>query len=353
MTASLRDRVCAYLREGSKLDAVPADDVLAVARDEGVLLVLADRLVVPKLAGELRHAAVLDAVRATELRRVLSVLNAAGVRPVLLKGAALAHTHYARPELRPRSDTDLMIPVQAKNTVACALAAEGYTRPAEIDGDLAIGQFHFVKTDAYGCRHAIDVHWRVSNVAAFAAALTYDELLRDAVNIPALGVGAFSPCPVHALLIACVHRVAHHADTPHLLWLYDVHLIARHLTAPSRAAFRELAEARRMRAVCGRTLSMAQDAFGEIDAAWIGSLAPADAADEPSAVFLRGRMRQADILKSDLAATAWANRFQLLREHLFPPPSYMRHRYPRCPVLLLPLAYASRIVAGAPRWLRR
>src|SRR5437763_1017049 len=177
MTASLRDRVCAYLREGARPDALPPDDVLAVAREEGVLLVLADRLALPELARERRHAAVL----------------------------------------------------------------------------------------------------------------------------PALGAGALSPCPIHALLVACVHRVAHHGDTAHLLWLYDVHLIARQLTAASRDAFRELAAARRMRAVCGRTLSMAQEAFGEIDAEWIASLAPMDAADEPSAVFVGGGMRQADILKSDLA----------------------------------------------------
>jgi len=72
-----------------------------------------------------------------------------------------------------------------------------------------------------------------------------------------------------------------------------------------------------------------------------------------AAAFVGGGLRQVDILKSDLAATPWPSRLQLLREHLFPPASYMRQRFPRCPSMLLPLAYACRILVGAPRWVRR
>jgi len=50
------------------------------------------------------------------------------------------------------------------------------------------------------------------------------------------------------------------------LWLFDVHLLARMFSARERGAFTALASARRMRAVCARTLALAQDAFGGIDA---------------------------------------------------------------------------------------
>jgi hypothetical protein len=329
------------------------EGVINTARIEGVHLLLADSLHIESLANELRAAAVLEALRANELRRVLTVLADTGIRAILLKGAALAQTHYRRPELRPRSDSDLMIPANAREDVIRALVPSGYHRAHEIDGELAVGQFHLVKTDADGLQHVLDVHWRVSNVLAFAATLTYDELFRDAIAVPSLGPSALSACTIHALLIACVHRVAHHGDTSNLLWLYDVHLLARALTPADGEAFAALAVERRMRAVCVRTLTLAQNAFGTIDEEWAHSLASEDATYEPSAAFVGGGMRRADILKSDLAATAWTNRFQLLREHLFPPQSYMRYRYPHCPVLLLPFAYASRIVAGAPRWLRR
>ena len=353
MKQELREVVSACLLDGLPPDETLSREIFAAAREDGVLLLLADRLRLPEFAGELRAAAVVDALRARELRVMVKALDAAGVRPILIKGAALAYTHYERPELRPRSDVDLMIPVDARASVARTFTSSGYCRPPEIDGDLAIGQFHFSRTDEHGCAHAFDVHWRVSNVRAFADALTYEELARDVVAIPALGEHARSVSPVHALFIACIHRIAHHGDTPNLLWLYDAHLIARSLSADMRQAFALLATAKQMRAVCARTLGLTQDAFGGLDERWIESLTPPATTQEPSAAFVGGRLRQIDILKSDLAATAWTTRLQLLREHLFPPASYMRQRFPRWPTLLLPVAYACRIVSGAPRWLRR
>jgi len=345
--------VCACLRDVPPPDASVPEEVLASAREEGVLLLLADRMRLRSFADDLREAAIVEALRARELHDVLTELARAGIQPVLLKGAALGQTHYPRPELRPRVDTDLMIPATAREHVARVLRDLQYERQAEIDGELAVGQFHFVKVDSHGMRHALDVHWRASNVRAFADVVTYEELVARAIAVPALGAHALAASAVHALLIACVHRVAHHNDTPNLLWLYDVHLITSALTLEERDEFAGLVSARQMRAVCARTLTLAQEAFGGSDPEWIAALAPMDTLHEPSAAFVGGGLRQVDILKSDLAATPWPSRLQLLREHLFPPASYMRQRFPRCPSMLLPLAYACRILVGAPRWVRR
>ena len=353
MSSDAYEHTCAYLREPAGACGAVRADVLEAARADGVHLLLATRVSAPSMAAELRAAAVVEAVRARELRDVLDGLAAAGVRAMLLKGAALAYTHYPRPELRPRSDTDFMIPARARAETARVLAGLGYARPSEIDGDVAIGQFHCVKTDGYGLEHALDVHWRVSNVRAFADVLGYEELARDAMAVPALGSHAFAPSPVHALLVACIHRVAHHGDAPNLLWLYDVHLIARAMTPAEREAFAALAAERRILAVCTRTLTLAHEAFGGIDADWVRSIRPADVAHEPTAAFVGGKLRQIDILKSDFVETRWPSRMRLLREHLFPPASYMRQRFPHWPVMLLPVAYVCRIVGGAPRWLRR
>ncbi|HUK33452.1 MAG TPA: nucleotidyltransferase family protein [Vicinamibacterales bacterium] len=353
VSGDARQRTRAYLREHARRGEPVPDDVLTAARADGVHLLMADRLATPSLVVELREAAVVEALMARELREALAELAKAGIQPVLFKGAALAYTHYDRPELRPRSDTDLMIPPAARDEVARALASLEYEQPPEIDSTLAVGQFHLVKTDHHELVHALDVHWSISNVRAFGAVLSYDELARDSVDVPALGPHARAASPVHALLIACVHRVAHHGDTAQLLWLFDIHLLARGLTPVERESFAALVTSRRMRSVCVRSLTLAQEAFGGVDEQWIASLCSPEAADEPTAAFVGGGLRQADILKSDLAATAWTSKISLLKEHLFPPASYMRQRYPRWPALLLPLAYARRIVSGAPRWLRR
>jgi len=349
----MNDAVCEWLRRPAP-SGLPSADVLAAARTEGVHLVLADRFAVPGLAEELRRAAVLDEIGARELRAVLAALAHAGVRPVLLKGAALAYTHYPRPELRVRSDTDLLISDHARTRTADALTALGYFRADEVDGDVAVAQFHFIKTDRHGVHHQLDVHWRVSNARVFADVLSYAEADHDGVPLPALGPHARAASNVHALLIACVHRIAHHDDAENLLWLLDVHLLAGAMTADERERFIQLARARQMHAVCARTIALSQAAFGKLDAAWAAGLSADAPQDEPSRAFIGGGMRQADILLSDLAATpAWADRVRLMKEHLLPAASYMRARYPRWPAVLLPAAYAYRVLCGLPRWFRR
>lgn len=332
----------------------PDEEVIALAESEDVLLLLADRCRTRALMPALRAAAVMEELNARELRAVLALLSGEGIVPVLLKGAALARTHYRRAELRPRADTDFMIPEEARERAARALVRLDYRRAAEIDGDLAVGQFHFLKTDHHAVSHALDVHWRVSNVRVFAGALSYEELRRDAVRVPDLGPHAWAPSPSHALLIACIHRVAHHDDTRHLLWLFDVHLLARSLSSREVDAFTALATATRMRAVCASTLRLSQDAFGGINQDWIAELSRDIGVNEPSRAFVGGGLRLAEILLSDVTATpGWTGRLRLLREHLVPRLSYMRARYPAWPAALLPAAYVYRALCGAPRWLRR
>ncbi len=346
-------RLCSWLSDPLP-SGQPGEDVIALAGSEEVLLLLADRCGIRALQPELCAAAAIEELQARELRAVLTLLAGEGIEPVLLKGAALARTHYRRPELRPRSDTDFMIPADARDHATRVLARLDYQRAVEVDGHLAVGQFHFSKTDRHAVSHALDVHWRVSNVRVFADALSYEELRRDAVCVPDLGPHAWAPSPPHALLVACIHRVAHHDDTRNLLWLFDVHLLARALASKEREAFTALATATRMRAVCASTLRVSHEAFGGLDPEWISALSREDGVNEPSRAFIGGGWRRAEILLSDVTATpGWTGRLRLLREHLLPRLSYMRARYPVWPAVFLPAAYVHRVLCGLPRWLRR
>ena len=349
-----REQLCDLLRD-LRPTAVPVTQaVIELAREEGLHILLADRLRPPALEDERRAAAVIGAAREAELRTLLEALAEAGVRPILIKGCALAYTHYPRPELRPRDDTDLMILESDREAVARTAASLGYLRPPETEGELITAQVHFYKRDRAGIVHALDVHWGISNVRAFAGALSYDELARDAIPLPALGASARGASAMHALLIACLHRVAHHADSANLLWLYDIHLLARGRD-PDAAAFAALASGRGMRAVCVRSLTLADEAFGGIDPSWIAALSIPDTAGnpEPSAAFLEGPLSLAGILKADLKATpGWSTRARLVREHLFPPRAFMFERYETRRAAALPFLYLHRIVSGAPKWLR-
>ena len=334
-------------------DASRADDLVTYARTHGVHLLLAERWSLPALTADLRAAAALDAAREAELRRVTGALASAGIRGVLIKGAALAYTHYPRPELRPRIDTDLLIPESARVQTTAALQAIGYVRPTETDGDLIVSQFHFTRRERPGIEHALDIHWRISNVIAFACVLSYDEIAREAVPLRAAGPHAFGPSAAHSLIIACVHRVAHHADSLHLLWLYDIHLLANSLDVREQARVAELAAARRVRAVCTVSLQHAARAFGGVSADLAARIAPPPGTREPTTAFLEDRLRLVDVLTADLKALdRWADRLRLLGEHAFPSREYMFARYGTRRTLLLPWLYLRRMVAGAPKWFR-
>jgi hypothetical protein len=347
--------------------APPADEAAAtidLARRHRVHLALADRLFEDPLHGgwpddrlaaltALTGASLLvEAVVHAESVAVLCALHARGLRPIVFKGGALAHTIYRRPHLRPRTDTDLLIPRSALPVVDQAFAALGYRKPVETSGELVTHQCHFEKAQGPGLLHAWDVHWKISNAQAVADALTFEEIGRDAVPIPSLDSVA-APSTFHALLLACLHRVAHHADAPDLLWLLDIHLLAGRMPHEEWPRFIALARSRAVWAACARSLAQTRDLFRTALPPFVVD-AVDEPVDDPSARLLAPGLRQVDVLRADLAALpTWSARWRLIREHAFPPAAFMAARYGVHRPAALPWWYVRRICQGGPKWFRR
>ena len=296
----------------------------------------------------------LEVVRRAELERVILAMRAAGVRPLLMKGAALAYLHYPEPSLRPRYDTDLLVHPDDRGEVAETMRELGYRRATQTSGDLVMAQANFEMTDRFGACHACDVHWKIANPQPFANLLPIDELRTRAVEVPALGTWARALGDVDALLLACIHRVAHHADSHRLLWLYDIHLLADGLDRPAFARLTALAAATATTAICARGLGLARERFHTAIPQEAMAALAARPSPEPSELFLRPDRRKIDVLVSDLRLVgSWSARRTLLRQHLFPPATYMLERYQVSNRLVLPMLYAHRIVSGAWPWCRR
>ena len=164
------------------------------------------------LRREEQVAAVLDARREDETRRLLDAFGDAQIDVLVFKGAALAHTVYAAPHLRPRTDVDLLIDRESLDRADRVLAACGWHHPPEPEPETFAAQRHYVKQGSGRMPWLVDLHWRIANPRVFADALPFGELHRRAVTVPALGRAALTPSPVDALLLACIHRVAHHED---------------------------------------------------------------------------------------------------------------------------------------------
>lgn len=290
-----------------------------------------------------------------DLRRVLTALAEAGIHPLLIKGAPLSYTHYPFPHLRPRCDTDLLIQESCLQMLHPVMAALGYRAPNKVSGDFISHQVTYVKELRPGVQCYLDFHWKLTNTQLFADTCSFPDLAGRSIMIPALGSLARALGPAHALLLACLHRVAHHYDSNRLIWLYDIHLLASGMDRGEFEEFARLAAESQIRAICLRGLRLAQLWFGtslpdDLVSLWLSS----DNAGrgEPSEKFFKQDLRMVDLVILDLKQLRGWSKVRLLGEHLFPPAGYMLKRYKSSNRLLLPLLYLRRVISGAWKMLR-
>jgi hypothetical protein len=307
-----------------------------------------------RITVEAQQEVAVDLLREAELKRALAALASAGVQAVVMKGSHLAYTHFARPDLRSRLDSDLLIPPSARDTVHELFTQTlGYTAATQPTGELTGAQQTYRCAVRAGYVHQFDVHWRFTNASAFAHALSYDEIRANAVAVPALGPSALAPCNVHALVIACIHRIAHHDDDEELKWFVDIDRLATRFTPDEWERFITHVVDRRIAGVCMHSLRRAIELLRTpVPDVVLGDPRLRAKGETLAATYLR-KSSQAEMLAADLRSLpTWRERTRLLREHLFPSEEYMRRRY--APGSRAPLAwlYAVRIARGAVPWLR-
>jgi hypothetical protein len=299
-----------------------------------------------------RAAAAGEGLRHTELTRILRELRRVGVRVIVFKGAALAYTHYPEAYLRPRCDTDLLVQRDDRHRAVDALAALGYYRLNSV-GREAVHTQWTLRRRTVSQLHIIDLHWKLSNRPLFASMLTFDELEASAVAIPALGEGALTPAPVHALLLACIHR-ASHDDSDRLIWLYDIKLIVDGLSSGEWEEFRRLAIRKQVAGLCARSLELTASRFGGLPAAQISSIGTMASAHEPSLDYLGGGISSLRSLLLDVKASkGLAAKTRLIASHLFPDADYMRRAHRVTSDAALPAIYVRRAARGAWRLFSR
>ena len=359
LAALLTSRVSAH--QAATIDA----DLTLAAVGHGVAPLIYHKLLGAALLGALepeardtlsaaaRQALVLEEFRKRHLTMVLGELERQGVQAIVFKGAALACTHYPEPWVRPRGDTDLLVAPTSIRPAMAVLERIGLTRVARPEGSAVTQQARF-ESDDHAVETSYDLHWRLTDPHVFADVLPFDDLLATSQPWPH-GPGRM-PDDVRALVIACVHRAAHHHDLESLIVLYVLHVISRSLDVNGWQSFVALASRYQIGAVCLRGLELAIARFST-PVPWFAleRLRGLAAGAEPSAVYARpGTLRKIDVLYSDLRALPdWRARSSLLGQHLFPSAEYMRRVFEPRPSGGLALLYARRAVTGALRWCRR
>jgi len=364
------DLLLADLLRGEPLDvrAIKACGSIAIheaAQQHDVVPLIADRLAfAQQLPPDLREyfleeahrAAALDLAVESELRRIHAAFERRQVPLLLVKGSHLAFTLYARPDLRARIDSDILIAREAREVADDIFLAElGYEAPTKLSGDFTATQTQYARWENGALVHLVDLHWRLASTQLFAHVLSFEELLAASEPVPALGAWARGPSRVHALVIACLHRMAHHhEEADQFKWLFDIHLLASELTDAEWDAFAAFVLEREISAVSLECLLRSAEWFHtrisprlRNDARFVGA-----ATREATAAYLRVRPKAREVLDDMQSLSTWRERLSLVREHLFPPADYMTRVYAPDRRLPLPLLYAERILRGAGGWFR-
>ena len=321
---------------------------------EGLLVFAIGAGVDPLIDAERRRLALREGVAHDELVRVTSAFSAAGIRAPILKGSALAYTHYPEPWIRPRFDLDLLVRRADRDRSREIMRGLGYHESRPMSSRWLM-QKDAWKRPVGADRLDVDVHFELTNRQFFAAKLPVDALLERAVPAPFAGADAWQLDPVDALIYACVHRVAHQSQEARLIWHAD---LARQGAALDAAAVRRLVDRARaagLSSITAQELRIASALWNER----AGALSPevvrelsSAGRNESAARFLAGGRGPAGDLWLDLQALPrWRDRAGMLAELLFPTREYML-RQPGVTPANLSWRYVRRYFEWPARWFR-
>lgn len=353
IAAALREPLRrALIGERAEWPPLSDDDVRTLV-EHGVAPLVYAVAHVPELRDDAMTAAAIEPLRLDDLREVLAALDARGVKALLMKGSALAYDVFASPDLRPRSDTDLLVDPAAYAAAREAMLSLGFREQLTSGDEHGVRQQVFVRTDRFGVAHVYDVHWAIANSPLFADVVRIGEI--DALPLPRIGEHAFALPHVEALLLACVHRVAHHHDSERLLWLCDIDLLRARMSDDEHARFWRRAADRRVLAVCARSIALAEESLGrEPSHRAERYLSERELAQrEASRRFLDRRITYAGVTLANLRALPWSARLRRLRQLAFPPAAFMRQSFPTRSRAALPWLYVYRGARGFARLFRR
>ena len=169
----------------------------------------------------------------SELRQVLGALSAAGIVPVLFKGAVLAHTAYDSSVCRPMGDLDLWVTDEEMGRAQAALERLGYVQRTKSTRPVVLQAQRRGEVQMVGCAPGtglVELHWGVFAGEWLERAAAVDETAIRArcLSLDVLGCPARTLAPEDAVIQLAAHLAINHqfAQLP-LRGLLDIAMTAR------------------------------------------------------------------------------------------------------------------------------
>jgi len=212
-------------------DKVDWDYFLKKAREEGISPLVSIRLpeIVPNRDGipkyvtdELRKDYYLSATKNTlifnETENILNVFNEAGLRVIVLKGAALAETAYNNLALRPMSDVDLLVKKEDLFSIDEQLKGIGYFPSDRSVDDIDLSSTYLTTLDYRNTSAnspSFHIHWHFVNSSipnySYIHNIEMEDIWQDAQKVNIANVETLVMSPHHLIIHLSEHalRVTH------------------------------------------------------------------------------------------------------------------------------------------------
>jgi hypothetical protein len=261
-----------------------------------------------------------------------------GVETLILKGTALAYDVYGHPADRVRGDTDLLIDANDCGRADAVLRDAGFgtaTPMSQIATDQT--QLSYTRIDRGGARQCIDLHWAPINSPLLDRVWNWTDLRTRAVALPGLAAQARTLGRVDASLHACLHwainrHVPYHfggtsrVGGNRLIWLYDIHLLARSLTVLERAELIDRATAKGIAGLCRKAIESTAEYFPDAALAALADGLQAGQREWLTLALSGSWLRRA--FAELLALRSPGRQWRYLRGHLWADESSLQRRYP-------------------------
>jgi len=159
-------------------------------------------------------------LRFHRMASLLKALHEAGIRTMVLKGAALVLHNYQDPGLRPMVDFDLLVPTEQALAAIELLAGQGWRpirRALDSLTETALSMWHGEGLQGEGGQ-MLDLHWHMFPESCYPGA--DDDFWQHAQPVDMSGVTTNAPHPTDLLLHICVHGAKYRAE-PQFRWVAD------------------------------------------------------------------------------------------------------------------------------------
>lgn len=306
----------------------------------------------PSLQRDLFHLVVGDevheALNREVLRDVSEELEQAGIDALYLKGTALAYLVYDKPAHRPRTDTDILVPLEQAKAAQKKLAELGFeaTNMADVHYQKAFvltrGRYTFM----------IDLHWRAANSEVLSTAFEFDVLARNRQRLDNLHPAATAPSLDMMLSFAIMHLRfdTEYLSGDRLIWLQDLRGISEQMDEDGWKRFLTFQVENGLCGASFSVLSQAETTLGPFAPGWVLQELAAAPEGKRSAYLNAsdfGRMRREISVRPPLSAIAF------VKDVLFPSKDWLESQLGTIPRWQLPYIYIRRAIDGIAKAKRR